>query len=293
MQKTNLITISNTDKQYPRRLNSLHKPPKSLHIKGADINELLKMPVVAVVGSRKATGYGRRVTQDIVGKLVEKGVLIISGLALGVDSIAHEETVKSDGKTIAVLPGGVENIYPKRHVQLAEEIISSGGALLSEYPGKHAPMKHNFIERNRIIAALCDVLVVTEAGEKSGSLHTARFALENGRTVAAVPGDIYSPTSAGCNNLIKTGAQPITGAEDVIELLNFQGRQLSFDGEYYPENEAERAILTLLKRGFGHGDRLRSMTELSDDDFDSVLHELETKGVIMACGNDRWRIKHD
>ncbi len=287
----NVINISNKDKDYPLRLTQLHDKPRQIYQRGADIKKLLEAPTVGIVGSRKVSGYGRNVTQNLASALARKNIVIVSGLALGVDSIAHQAAINSSGKTIAVLPCGIETIYPASHFQLADKIIKTGGALVSEYAGKEMPMRHSFIERNRIIAALCDVLLITEAAEKSGSLHTARFALELGKTVAAVPGDIYSPTSAGCNNLIKAGAQPVTSEQDVIDCLGLDAKQLSLTEEYYPENTAEEAILSLMKEGLSDGTELVGRSGLDTSEFQKTLTMLEIKDIIAPLGNNHWRVK--
>jgi DNA processing protein len=287
----NIVTISKTNKNYPQRLANLHQPPKKIYQKGADIAELLKRPGVGIVGSRKVSGYGRMATKNLASSLARKHIVIISGLALGVDSIGHQSAVEAGGKTVAVLPSGIEKIYPASHFQLADKIVQTGGALLSEYTGKEPPMRHNFIERNRLIAALADVLLITEAAERSGSLHTAKFALELGKTVAAVPGDIYRPTSVGCNNLIKMGAQPVTSEQDIIELLGLSGEQLSLTESYYPENKAEKAVIDLMGKGISDGFELAAKSGLDTGQFQQTLTMLEIKDVIAAAGNNRWRMK--
>lgn len=287
----NIITISRTDNRYSDRLAKLYDPPEQIYVKGGDLTEAIRRPTVGIVGSRKVSGYGRITTKNLASALARKGIVIVSGLALGVDSIGHKAAIDIGGKTIAVLPGGIDKVYPASHHQLADEIIRSGGTLVSEYEGKTAPMRHSFIARNRIIAALSDVLLITEAGEQSGSLHTAKFALELGKTVAAVPGDIYSPTSAGCNNLIKAGSQPVTGEQDIIEALGLSGRQLSLTDSYYPEDKSEKAIIDLLSDGITDGFELAEQSGLDTDKFQQTLSILEIKDVIAAAGNNRWHLK--
>lgn len=203
------------------RLAQLQQPVSKLYYKGHDeVLILLNKPTVAIVGSRHPTSYGLSVTEELVEGLVAAGVVIISGLALGIDSVAHSATLASGGQTIAVLPTGLDTVYPARHKQLAADIIATGGLLVSEYPDSNShPMKYQFIARNRIIAALADVIVVTEAAERSGSLHTVDFGLELGSDILAVPGSIYSPMSAGTNRLIQKGAQPVLSAKDILDCL--------------------------------------------------------------------------
>ena len=190
------------------KLTRLHDAPKALYFAGINPNELLSNPVVAIVGSRKMSPYGRAVTEMLTNDLVRAGVVVISGLALGVDSAAHRAVLASGGITIAVLAGGLDVIYPNSHAALAESIVQTGGTLLSEYPAGMPALKHTFIGRNRIIAALSDAVLIPEAAINSGSLHTAAFALDMGIPVLAVPGPITSQLSAGTNQLIKTGAVP-------------------------------------------------------------------------------------
>lgn len=200
-----------------RVLSQLAQPVRELFYAGY-LLELLERPCVAIVGSRKVTDYGVAITTQLTKELVDAGIVIISGLALGVDSIAHQAALDAGGQTIAILPAGLDQIYPSRHQRLAEDIVRSGGALVSEYPvGQGRPQKYQFIARNRIIAALSQGVLITEAAARSGSLHTANFALEQGIEVFAVPGNILSETSGGTNDLIKTGATPVTNVQDILE----------------------------------------------------------------------------
>lgn len=293
MQKydTATTTISKTDKDFPDKLKHLHKVPDKLYLKGADISKLTAAPSVGIVGSRKISPYGRSVTHNYASYLAAKGIVIVSGLAYGVDSLAHESAVAAGGKAIAVLPAHVEEIYPRNHFRLAEKIVAGGGILISEYPKGAETFRGNFIERNRIIAALSDVLLITEAAEKSGSLHTARFALELGKTVLAVPGNIYSPTSVGCNNLIKMGATPAVSEEDVLDALGFSRRQLDINDIYYPENNCEKSIIDLLKEGVSDGSQLLAQAKIEASQFQQTITMLEIKGIISALGNNHWRLR--
>src|SRR5688572_8235522 len=173
---------------FPEKLLTLHDAPKQLFVAGADLSEILQRPAVAIVGSRKVTSYGRAVTAQLAGELARAGVVIISGLAIGVDAIAHRAALDNHGLTIAVLPSSLDHIYPASHYALAQEIVDKGGALISEYPeGAAIAYKGNFIARNRIVSGLSDAVLITEAAEKSGTLHTADFALQQGKDVLAVP----------------------------------------------------------------------------------------------------------
>lgn len=273
---------------YPDRLLQLAKPPKKLSMIGASLEELLTMPTVGIVGSRKVTPYGRDVTEEFTASLTRAGICIVSGLALGVDSIAHASALKAKGKTIAVLPSGIKAIYPASHRGLARNILTSGGTLVSEYADDFKPRRESFIERNRIIAALSDALLVTEAAEKSGSLHTANFALELGKPVLAVPGNITSPTSAGTNNLIKMGAVPVTRLDDIFEALGADFASSSQVEAIYGDNPEETIILQLVGQGIGAGSDIFTQSELSSSDYQRHLTMLEIKGRIKPLGNDNW-----
>jgi DNA processing protein len=266
MQINKIITITETP--LPKKLAALHQRPKKLHAIG-NVQLLDHQPIVGIVGSRKISNYGREVTSSISRALTARGIPIVSGLALGVDSVAHREVVEQNGKTIAVLPTGLRNIYPSSHYGLAMKIIERGGLLISEYPEDAPGLKHQFIERNRLIAALSDVLVITEAAEKSGSLHTAQFALELGITVMAVPGDITSATSKGTNTLIQNGAAPVLSADDILRELDIE--QTSLGNEYYPENETERQLLDLIGRGTHSSHELLEKSGLKPEQFQAQL----------------------
>lgn len=207
------------DKLYPEQLRNIYNPPLKLYVLGN--KELFKNKGVAIVGTRKATEYGKKVALQLSQNLSEKGINIISGLALGIDTYAHLGTLqeKSMGKTIAVLGGGLDKIYPKQNIELARKIVRSGGCIISEYSLGTKPEKLNFPQRNRVISGLSCGVVVVEASEKSGALITADYALEQGREVFAIPGSILSLTSNGTNNLIKQGAKLVTNYNDIIEEL--------------------------------------------------------------------------
>lgn len=278
-------------RDYPERLGLLHQPPSELYEIGQPISDLLTRPALGIVGSRKVSNYGREVTSRLAADFAGKGGTVISGLALGVDSIAHQAAIEAGGLTIAVLPSSIESIYPASHSGLARQILQKRGSLLSEYSGKMKPQKHQFIERNRLIAALSDALLVTEAAENSGSLHTARFALELGKPVMAVPGNITSPTSAGTNNLIKAGAHPIATPQDIYDVLG-----VSFDSEKQAEllgdDDIEALILNLINDGTTNAAEILAGSKLAVDQFQQTLTMLEIKGRIRPLGNDNWAISN-
>lgn len=289
MNSKQITTISKGSTIFPGRISQLADAPDLIYHQGAPFKDWLDLPKVGIVGSRKVSSYGRYVTEKLSRELAGQGIVIISGLALGVDSIAHMAALEAGGRTVAVLPGPIETIYPRSHDQLGKQIVSSGGALISEYPAGKDAFKTNFIARNRLVAALSDVLVITEASQRSGSLHTARFALELGREVAAVPGNITSPTSVGCNNLIKTGAAPITSTEDVLNLLHLKSNVNR--PKVKGDTEQEQALLDLLTSGITDGDELQLKSQLPIALYNQSLTMLEISGKIRGSGGNQWSIK--
>ena len=200
-------------KQYPNKLKQIYDPPAKIYILGN--KELLYKKSVAIVGARKSTIYGRKIAYNISKELNKKGVVIISGLALGIDTYAHLGAL--EGGTIAVLGSGIDKIYPKENIELARKIVKNGGCIISEYPIGTMPQKQYFPQRNRIISGLSNGVLVVEATKKSGALITADFALEQGKEVFAVPGDITRTESEGCNELIKDGAILVASEKEILE----------------------------------------------------------------------------
>ena len=214
--------ISINNKEYPEQLRNIYDPPKKIYVLGN--KEILKQNGIAIVGSRNATEYGKKVAFKISKELSENGINIISGLAIGIDTYAHlgnlQAQLKLDsnvGKTIAVLGSGIDEIYPEKNRNLAIKIIKTGGCIVSEYPIGTKIERKNFPERNRIISGLSKGVLIVEAAEKSGSLITAEFALEEGKEVFAIPGSIFSKTSIGTNKLINDGAKVVISSQDIIE----------------------------------------------------------------------------
>jgi DNA processing protein len=286
MPKVNTLTLTSSD--YPEILREIGQPPKQLYILGS-ITELLVMPRLAVIGSRKVSIYGRQVTQQLVRDAAARGIVIVSGLALGVDGIAHQAAIEAGGKTIAVLPTGLDKIYPASHHQLAKKILETGGALITEYPTGTEPFKTNFIARNRIVSGISDGVLITEAAEKSGTLHTANFALEQGKTVMAVPGNINSPLSAGTNNLIKAGAIPITNTQDIFHALDLNvGAQLTMD--VVGATKEESILLELLASGFTESAELLTKSGLDPSVFNQTMTMLEINGKARPLGAGHWTI---
>jgi len=275
------------DSKLPSPLTHIPDRPKELFWAGSSLDPLLAKPRVAIVGSRKVTAYGRHVTYQLARELAEYGVVVISGLALGVDSIAHSGALEGGGKTIAVLPCSLDKIYPASNTGLARRIVRHGGCLVSEYPrGSPFAFKYNFVARNRIIAGLSDAVLITEAAVDSGSLHTADFALQQGREVLVVPGNITSPTSAGTNNLLKMGATPVTSVVDVLRVLGIEPETVKMKlKSKVPE---EQMILDLVQDGMHDGDRLLNHSGLTATEFNQALTMLEINGLIRPGGGNTW-----
>lgn len=272
---------------YPAVLRDIPSPPKELYYLGAAPETWLTRLRVAIVGSRGITPYGRAVTTELATQLAERGVTIVSGLALGVDAVAHEAAVKAGGMHIAVLANGLDQIYPATNTDLARRLLQTGGAIVSEYPAGMPSLKQNFIARNRVVAGLAQALLITEATAQSGTLHTARFALEQGRDVLVVPGNITSPASVGCNNLIKAGALPVTCVEDILPILG--AKNLTATTYVHRGDTAEeQTVLDLLYTGVSNGHDLMRETALDPTIFTQTLTMLELAGKIYPLGNNHW-----
>lgn len=215
MKKNNIDIISIEDKEYPNILKEIYDPPICLYIRGD--KEILNNKSISIVGCRQATNYGREVARNFAYNISKQDINIISGLAVGIDSEAHLGAVGANKKTVAVLGNGLDTIYPKENINLSQKILDSGGAIISEYPLGTKPKKENFPARNRIISGMSSGLLVVEAKEKSGTLITVDFALEQGRDVFVVPGNITSENSAGTNDLIRQGAKLVTDWRECME----------------------------------------------------------------------------
>jgi DNA processing protein len=276
-----LVTIADSD--YPSLLAQAPYPPPLLYVRGA--LDSADDWALAIVGTRSPTSYGKEVTHRLATDLASSGITIVSGLALGIDSIAHRAAVEAGGRTIAVLGCGVDIPYPVRNWQLAERIITQG-ALVSEFPLGTKPAPTNFPPRNRIISGLALGTLVTEAGSKSGALITVDFALEQGRDVFAVPGPIFSKTSLGANQLIRHGAGLVTKTADVLEALNLGVAlaQQEVRAEL-PDDPTEAALLALISYEPQHADVLGRAARMPAPEVAATLAMLELKGYIRQVGN--------
>lgn len=273
--------------EYLSALSYIPDTPKRIFFTGQLPSH--RVPTVAIVGTRKPTIYGKEVTYRLASELAAKGVVIISGLALGIDALAHRGALEAGGITVAVLANSVDTIYPRSHVGLAEQIIKQKGAILSEYEPPKEARNYQFLARNRIISGLSDAVIIVEAASRSGTLNTASHALEQGKYLFAVPGNITSPLSAGCNTLIKQGAFPVTRTEDILEaiapsLLSAQDT-LPLGGT--PE---ETTILSLIQSGIRDGEALHRASGLDAATFSQTLTMMELEGRIRALGANQWTI---
>lgn len=284
MSKVNIL--KRNDPRYPSSLKHISNAPKQLFWEGQDPADWGARPKVAIVGSRKATSYGLGVTRDFAGGLSRLGVVIISGLAYGIDAAAHRGALEAGGTTVAILPTSLDNIYPAAHQNLAKR-IKENGCLITEYAPNSEVYKTNFVARNRIVAGVADIVLITEAALKSGSLHTARFALEQGKTVMAVPGNINSPSSEGCNNLIKSGAIPVTTPDDIFFALNIRLEdkkvKISFKG-----SAEEEKVYGLIEQGISSQEELAEAAGLDAPAISSILTMLELSGYIRPVGGGNW-----
>jgi DNA processing protein len=270
------------DELYPPRLKEIEQPPPVLYVRG----ELLPEDhfAVAIVGTRKITSYGRQVTEELSAFLAANGVTVISGLARGVDAVAHSAAMKAGGRTAAVLGCGVDRIYPPENRALAEQMMSRG-ALISDYPIGTPPDAANFPPRNRIISGLSLAVVAVEAGETSGALITAEFAAEQGREVFAVPGSILAPQSKGTNRLIQNGALPLLTPADLLQALNLTrvGAQKSAR-KILPADEVEAQLINTLGSEPMHVDEIRNQTGLPIEKVSAALVMMELKGMVRQVG---------
>jgi DNA processing protein len=270
------------DEVYPRRLKEIDQPPPTLYVRGE--LSLEDEWAIAVVGTRRMTVYGRQVAEELSSFLASNHVTVVSGLARGVDAVAHQAALHADGRTIAVLGSGVDYIYPPEHRKLAEEICGHG-ALISEYIPGTQPESNNFPPRNRIISGLSMATVVIEAGETSGALITATFAVEQGREVFAVPGSILAPQSKGTNRLIREGARPMLNVEEVLEVLNLEQVQEYRQARLaLPADEVEAKLLAVLQDEPLHVDEIQYRTGLPVDKVSAALVMMELKGMVRQAG---------
>ena len=336
---TKINQISPLESNFTEVLSSIALTPKTLYFYGKMPENVVKTPKttklkqhktnkksiqenrterpksVAIVGALHNTRYGEEVAYKMAYELAKKGVVIVSGMAFGIDGIAHRGCLDAGGTTVAVLGTPIDHIYPAQHKPLAKEIVEKGGAIMSEYAPQNTPKntplapgeyldkitgerlitpKASFLYRNRLISGLADIVVIVEAAEKSGSLNTAAHALEQGKEVFAVPGNISNPYSQGCNKLIRQGANPYTEPDDLLRLLfpedYIKKRKKSTQALLFGDTDEETAILHALAQGLRSGEDIIKALSLSVSEFNEATTLLEIKGQIRSLGANNWSL---
>jgi len=291
LKKQNINTLTVLDENYPLGLRYIDDKPNVLYVKGNIIED--DQLAIAVVGSRKATSYGKWACEKFTKELVDLGVTIVSGLAAGIDTVAHKAALERKGRTIGVLGNGLDVVYPKRNAKLYMEVIDNGG-IISEFPLGTDPFSYNFPQRNRIISGLSLGIVVIEAQVKSGSLITAHHGLDQGKEVFALPGNINSVFSGGTNKLIKDGARPLLELNDILEEIS--ELQLKFTSnkkiklDYSNFSESEIKIINVLEESPKHTDIIVNETGIGISTLSGMLTVLELKGAIKEISGGVFMI---
>ncbi len=288
LQAAGLRFVGRSEAVFPRLLHAIHDPPPGLFVRGSAGIDLLARPAVAVVGARVCSAYGRQVARRLGRDAAAVGLVVVSGMARGVDAEAHRGALDAGGVTVAVLGCGVDRDYPAAHSSLAREIVDRGGLVVAEYGPGVEPAPWRFPARNRIIAGLCAATVVVEARERSGALITADFALEEGREVLTVPGEITSALSAGSNALLRFGATPLTSSADLLEAYGFEQAPLPRAVALPPD---AAAVLEQVRAAVSDADALARATQLTAAEIATALTELELAelvvvedGIVRAAG---------
>ena len=283
VQKAGVTALTWHDEDYPPRLKEIYDKPPVLYVRG-DLDPADER-AVAVVGTRRPTAYGRETARQLTSDLARSGLVIVSGLARGIDGIVHRAALEAGARTIAALGSGVDVIYPREHGNLAEQIVENG-AIVSEHPLGSRPDAQNFPRRNRIISGMSLGTLVVEAPEGSGALLTARHALEQNREVFAVPGSILSPASRGGNQLIRdSGAKLVTSADDVMEELNLATVEHQLElAAFFPEDEAQAAVLKFVTFDPIHIDEITRNSALAASTVSGALTMMELRGLVRQVG---------
>jgi DNA processing protein len=291
IEQVGIQVLTWQDAAYPARLKEIDQPPPVLYLRGALTPE--DDWAVAVVGTRRASQYGRQMTEEIAALLARNGVTVVSGLARGVDAFAHQSSITAGGRTLAVLGSGVDRIYPPEHRRLAEQIMAQG-AVISDYAPGTPPDGVNFPPRNRIISGLSRAVVVVEAGDTSGALITASFAAEQGREVFAVPGNISAPQSKGTNRLIQQGARPLLDAREILETLNLElALEYRAARTILPADAVEARLIEVLGREPQHVDEIRARLDLPIEQVSAALAIMELKGAVRQVGGMCYVAVHE
>ncbi len=285
--------IPRLDPAYPQRLREIHDAPPLIYVRGEWLPD--DEWSVAVVGTRRATAYGRQAAGELARGLAANRITIVSGLARGIDSIAHRAALEANGRTVAVLASGLDTIYPAEHARLADE-IAERGALITDYPLGTKPRAEFFPRRNRIMSGVALGTLIVEGDYTSGAMITARLATEQNREVFVVPGSIFSPQSRGPLSLLRDGATPVSRAEDVLEALNLTmiGAQMDFGRAAPPEEPEERALMAALSRDPRHIDDVARESGLAAATVSATLALLELKGLVREVGAMQYvRVRED
>lgn len=283
----NISKITPDKNAFLSPLLDIFRPPKEIYFYGKLPKK--RQPTVAIVGSRRPTAYGREMVHKFAYGLAQQGVVIVSGLALGIDALAHRACLEAGGTTLAVLGGGLNDITPRSNQPLGREILMKGGAILSEYEPSMPVLAHQFLERNRIVSGLADAVIVIEAARRSGTLSTAAHALQQGRDIFAIPGNLTSPMSEGCNNLIKQGAMLLNDIQQVLDLFNIGGTS-----EQLPlalKDPVHKKIVELMRQGEKSGEIIMRTLGIPVSEFNFHLTMLEVQGIIKPLGNNQWALK--
>ena len=291
LEKLRVKAIAWNDPLYPARLKEIDDLPPILYVRGTLTPE--DEWAVSVVGTRRATIYGRQVAEAVTEDLARNKITIVSGLARGIDAVAHRSALNAGGRTIAVLACGLDMVYPAEHANLAKEIIQQG-ALVSEHPLGTPPKSEYFPRRNRIMSGLSLGVLVVEAGDDSGALITARLAAEQNREVFAIPGNILAPASLGTNRLIQEGAKLVIDFKDILEELNLTARARQMElPQLAPVNDLEAGIIKHLSYQPTHIDELRRQTRLPIDLISSTLTMMELKGLAKQVGGMNYVLSRE
>jgi DNA processing protein len=285
LDQLGIQTLTLLDDEYPTNLRQVADPPPVLFVRGRLIPADIR--AVALVGTRRATDYGRAVAQRLASDLAAAGVTVISGLAKGVDTAAHHAALQAGGRTVAVLGNGLDQVYPPQNATLARQMVDSdAGAVVSEFAPGIPPDAVNFPRRNRIISGLSLATVIVEAGEKSGALITADFALEQGRDVLAVPGSIFNPNTAGTHQLLRQGAVPVTRVEDILEAIGDPLWEAPDVARHMPVlGPQETTVAQALGSEPRHVDELAQKLGVGPGTISATLAMLELKGLARRVGS--------
>ncbi len=282
-------TISIEDKDYPKRLKKISNPPKVLYYRGKLVAD---EDCFGIVGTRIPSPYGKQAAMNFAADLSQAGLIIVSGLAPGIDTISHQTVVEQGKRTIAVLGTGLDekSLYPQSNLKLAQKILETGGCLISEYPSGTRGSNFSFPQRNRIISGLSSGVLIIEAKQKSGALITADWARKQKRKIFAIPGSIYSQNSKGCHFLIKQGVKLVENTQDILNELNLNCLNFKFKQFIKGENKQENLILECLKQGSLYVDEIIEKTKLETATINSAIAVLEMKGIIKNLGGNTFAL---